>query len=327
MKPLIYAKPKPHSKIYEEDRLRKSIKGSLEAIKLEYTTSVFDDYDLVHFINIHNTSKVKLAKESKLPIIINALYCENIHKSAIVQFKKDELKLKGKYRRCLNLADVVLVPGDEAKKFLISEKVTSKIIVFKPPVNLKHFKMQDEADRNLFFRYFTEREGVQYVLSIGDYDNEIEMKNLIDVAHLCQNIKFYFFGANYSLWSNKELDDIPSNVVLSDLVESDVFRSALMNSQVLLVLDPKKKEAINVVEAMAAKVQVMSFNDPHDESYLKNGENAYLCNGAYDLAKCLESYLKGKLKPTIEQAYKLACEHDLENSGKRLLKIYESLAK
>lgn len=327
MKPLIYAKIKPHSKIYEEDRLRKSIKGSLEAANIEYTTSVFGDYDLVHFINIHDTSKVKQAKEASLPIVINALYCENVHKSAIVQFKNDHLKLKGKYRRCLNLADVVLVPGDAAKRFLVNEEVTSRIVVFEPPINLEHFKIQNEVDKKLFFRYFTERDDVKYVLSVGDYANKVEMKNLMDVVRLCQNIKFYFFGANYHLWSTKEIDDAPSNIVLSDLVESDVFRSALMNSKVLLVLDPKKKEAINVIEAMAAKVQVISFNEPHDVSYLKNGVNAYLCNGAYDLAKCLESYLKGKLKPTTKKAYELAKKHDLKSSGKQLEQIYKSILK
>lgn len=328
MKPLIYAKKDTHKKAYEETRLRKSIKGSLEANDFAYTTSVFGDYDLVHFINASEINKVSDAKRANLPIVMNALYCETEKRTAMTVLKDRKRVLNKNIKKCLNLADVVLVPGIRAKKFLENSGIVAKLELFPNPINFNRFKLKTTEEKEMFEKYFTEKKDIDFILCVGDYSNKLEMMNLLEIAELCYFAKFYFLGANYSsMVANKYIKEAPKNVVFSSLIQDDVFRCTMIKSKILLVLDARKIEAPSVMEAMAAKTQVLVYNNKNldDDSLLKDGVNCYIRDGIYDLADCIEKYLKNRIPGTIDKAYECAKNFDLKNSGERLIRIYRYL--
>ncbi|MCQ2752655.1 MAG: hypothetical protein MJ206_00110 [Bacilli bacterium] len=332
MKPLIYAKKNSHNdEAYEENRLRKSIKGALEAVNVPYETSVFADFDLVHFVNDEDLNKVNEVKFAGYPAVVSALYCETEKQSQMVHLTENRQVLKGKYRRCLNAANLVLVPGIHAKEFLEKSGVKSPIKVFPSPVNFKRFS--DETRKKiapLFKAYFEQSNQDPFILCVGDYKNKVEMQNLLEIAELCSFTQFYFIGANYSnVLRRKYITEGPDNIIFSSLIPEQIFRSTLMHSKIFLLLDSRRIETIHVMEAMAAKTQVILFNDKRGKtSYLKDKINCYIARGTYDVATLIEKYLKGRLKPTITKAYQFVKDnYNLETSGKQLVKLYEGLLK
>lgn len=330
MRPLIFANNysnTSHKFTFEEDRLRKSIKGSLESINLAYTTSVFANYDLVHFITTKDIKKISDVKEAGLPVVINAMYCENDKKGALSELKKTKRILKSKAKKCLNLSDVILVPGTASKEFLEQEGVFRKIEIFPIPINFKRFELSNEFEKDLFYRCFRERKNTKYILCIGDYTDKQEIDHLIELAELCNFIKFYFFGSKSSnVLLNKYKKKAPKNVVFSSLVDDDIFRSALTNATAYLVLDVRKVETIAIYEAMAAKTQVFVYGTENKvESYLKDGVNCYVRFGIFDLSNVIYDFINNKCKSTVSDAYKFVKKFDLKNSGKHLETIYKKL--
>ncbi|MCQ2795852.1 MAG: glycosyltransferase [Bacilli bacterium] len=328
MKALIYAATHKH-RAREEECLIKSIKGSLELVKTQYTRDPFDDFDVAHFLNFPDLSKIKDLKRDHIPVVMSALYCENERESMLAEPRKEKRKLKDNARKCLNEADLVLVPSEISKTFLEKEGVLSKIKVFPAPVKLARFKMSEKKQSELVKRYFRKRKEQPYVLCIGDYLNKKDMDNFLEVTELAPFVKFYFLGANYSLiLAGKYIKLTPDNVVLSTLVDDDTYRATLMKAKMLLVLNDFKADATNVHEAMAANTQVVAYlKNMKGDCYLKDGVNCYAKKGINELVDTIDLLVKGKLKKTTERAYKEAQEYSLEKTGKRLLNIYRNLLK
>lgn len=328
MKALIYAATHKH-KAREEDRLRKSIKGSLELAKVQYTQDPFDDYEVAHFLNFPDLKKIKDLKRDHIPVVMSALYCENERESMMVDTHPEKRILKDKVRKCLNEADLVLVPGEVDKTFLEKEGVLSKIKVFPSPIKLERFKMNEKKQTELVRHYFRKRKDEPYVLCVGDYLNKKDMTNFLEVSELAPFVKFYFLGANYSLiLAGKYIKLTPDNVVLSTLVDDDIYRATLMKAKMLLVLNDFKMNATSIHEAMAANTQVVAYlKNLKGEYYLKDGVNCYAKRGINELVDTIDLLVKGKLKKTTEKAYKEVCKYSLEKSGKNLLNIYRNLLK
>lgn len=326
MKTLIYAATYKH-RVREEERLRKSIRGSLETVKSEYTYDPFDDFDIAHFLNFPDLKKIKDLKRNNIPVVMSALYCENERESMLVDTHGEKRTLKHQALKCLNEADLVLVPGENSKTFLEKEGVLSKIKVFPSPIKFTRFTMGESKQSELVQHYFRKRKDIPYVLCIGDYLNKKDMDNFIEVAELAPFIKFYFLGANYSLiLAGKYIKLVPDNVVLSTFVEDDIYRASLMKAKMLLVINDFKVDSTSVHEAMAAKTQVVAYlKNMKGDCYLKDGVNSYAKKGINELVDTIDLLNKGKIKKTVDKAYKQAQELSLENSGKKLLSIYRSL--
>lgn len=326
MKALIYAATHKH-RVREEERLQKSIRSSLETVKTQYTYDPFDDFDVAHFLNFPDLKKIKDLKRANIPVIMSALYCENERESMLVETHTDKRVLKDKVRKCLNEADLVLVPGEVDKVFLEKEGVLSRIQVFQPPIKFSRFEMSERIQTELVHKYFRTRKDVPYVLCVGDYLNTKDMNNFIEVAELAPFVQFYFLGANYSLiLAGKYIKKVPDNVVLSTLVDDAIYRATLMKAKIFLVVNDFKIDAMSVFEAMAANTQVVAYlKNVKEKCYLKDGVNCYAKVGINELVDTIDLLIKGKIKKTTERAYKEACAYSLVKSGKRLLTIYRSL--
>lgn len=327
MKPLIYTVTLTSSKAREQERLLQSLKSSLDSIHLEYANSIFSDYDLVQFLMPNDLKKINDAKRAGRHVVACALYCETEKKTAMLERHGNKQVLKAKYRKNLNLADLVLVPGTRAKKLLEEQGVITRIEIWPTPIDLNLYDLKNKYEKDLFIRYYNVKRKVPYILCIGDYSNKNEMANLIEVAELCPFAKFYFLGANYGLFDgSKYIKNGPKNVFCTSLVDDDIYRSALVNAKLLLVLTPYKIEAINVLEAMAARTQIVAIsNNKNSDSFLKDGENAYIRNGITELIDCIHKLIHGKLKYTTSNAYKYVQKFDLVKSGERLKKLYSEI--
>ena len=171
MKVLVYFQPSPKHDYFEGARMRKTIKGALEIVDSKYTSNVYDDYDVAHFMSPDDENKLNIAIERGVPIVISALFGEADPSTRFLNYKSKDGKrittIKPKALRMLNKADLVLVPCKSGKEFLVENGVTTKIEVCVPGINLSRFNFSREDEKELFYRYFREDKNKKLVFALG----------------------------------------------------------------------------------------------------------------------------------------------------------------
>ena len=334
MKVLVYFQPSQKHDNFEGARMRKTIKGALEVIDTQYTSNLYDEYDVAHFLSPDDESKLNIVLERKVPIVVSALFGEDdpctrflVHKN---KDGKRTVTLKAKALRMLNKANLVLVPCESAKDFLIANGVTKPIEIVVPGVNLARFNFSREDEKELFYRYFREDKNKKLVMAIGEYTNNMEgIHALINAAKKREDTVFYYVGcetftANYGK-CRKIIKNAPKNVYFKSLLPDDIYRSMLLNADVFMLPGYQLAGLISVEEAMAANCQLIVRKSAVFPEFLKNEKTAYIAEFSETLTSLCLDYLDEKIKPTIDEAYRKISLYSLENFGNELLNNYKAL--
>ena len=334
MKVLVYFQPSSKHDNFEGARMRKTIKGALEVIGQAYTSNLYDDYDVAHFMSPDDENKLNIALERKVPVVVSALFGEDDPVTRFLNHKNKDGKvivsLKPKALKMLNKATLVLVPCDSAKELLINNGVTTKIDVLVPGVNLARFNFSREDEKELFYRYFTEEKNKKLVLAMGEYTNNMEGINaLINAARKREDAIFYYIGcetfaANYGN-CKKIIKNAPKNMHFKTILPDDIYRSLLLNADVFMLPGYYLSGIISIEEAMAANCQLIVRKSAIFPEFLKNEKTAYVAEFSETLTSLCLDYLDAKIKPTTEEAYHKISLYNLENFGRQLLNIYSSL--
>ena len=334
MKILVTFQPNTKVADFEGARLRKTIKGSLEMANVEYTTSIVDKFDVMHLISSEDDNKANDAKENNIPLVISALYCEDDPLANYLDYKsKDgnrEIILKNKGLKFLNKADLVLVPTESVRDFLINNGVTSDIQITLPGVNASRFDFSRTDEKDIFYRYFGENRSKKLVVAMGEYDNNMEgISAFINAAKKCPDVLFYYFGRESipgifnSFKIRRIIDSCPKNVKFKGIIPDDVYRSALMNADVFMFPGYKKTGVVTLLDAMAAKCQLIVRKSAVFDGLLEDGKTAYLAEFSETLTSLTKDYFDGKLKDTTEAAYQEILKHTLSQEGERLKWFYQ----
>ncbi len=332
MRVLVSFQPSIKKDHFEGTRLRKTIKGSLEMANVEHTTNVLDMYDIIHLMSPEEEDKVKYANDLHVPIVISALYCEDDPIASYLDYKnndgKKETNLTPKALRFLNKADIVLVPSEQGKTLLLNQGVSTKVEVSIPGVNLSRFDFSREDEKEIFYRYFREDPSKKIVLAIGDYESMDGLNAFLNAAKKCPNAMFYYFGyegfmSNLNRKTKAIIRKGPKNVKFTGILPNDVYRSMLLNADVVLLPGYKPVGVTTVLEAMAAKCQLIVRKDTVFPEIIKDGYNAHVAEFSETLSSLVRDYLENKIKPTIVDAYNFVSQYDLKNYGLELLKIYQ----
>ena len=155
MKTLVYFQPSSKNDNFEGARMRKTIKGALEIIGSSYTSNLYDDYNVAHFMSPDDENKLNIAIERNVPVVVSALFGEDDPTTRFVNYKSKDGKrfntLKAKALRVLNKADLVLVPTASGKEFLIENGVNTPIEVALPGINLSRFNFSKVTIEQFFF--------------------------------------------------------------------------------------------------------------------------------------------------------------------------------
>lgn len=326
----------PNTKVieFEGARMRKTIKGALEMANVEYTTSIVDNYDVMHLLSVEDDNKANDAKENNSPLVISALYAEDDPYASFLEYKSKDgkrvINLKARSLRFLNKADVVLVPTEASKTFLIDNGVKSDIQVCPLGVNTARFDFSREDEKDIFYRYFRENRSKKLVLALGEYDNNMDgISAFINAAKKCPDILFYYIGREAipgvlkSFRLRNKISKAPKNVKFQGIVPDDVYRSALMNADVFMLPGYKKAGVVSIMDAIAAKCQLIVRQQAIFDDLLEDGKTAYLAQYSETLTMLTKDYFDGKLKPTIENAYKGLTKNTLRDYGERLKWFYQ----
>jgi glycosyltransferase involved in cell wall biosynthesis len=334
MKVLVYFNPGEKNDCFQATRLRKNIKGSLELNSISWVESLFALPDIIHLLSPDDEAKAHDAKEDGVKVVVSCGYSEaDPFARYFVKDNDGYFALKGKALRLLESADLVFVPSDSFRSLLKKAGVQNPhIIILSPGVNLARFEKSDKIELEVFYRYMRLPEEQKYVLSLGDYDNSEELASLKLIASKVPELQFYFCGMSHfgrvSRETLKSLNhDAPKNLRFLDILEDDVFRSAMMSASAYLSNLNYRSDSLAVLEAFAAKCQVFGLGKPLDETLLIDKKSCYLFDREEKVAKSLQSYCLNKLPPTIMEGYKIAKANALALVGSQLKAYYESALK
>ena len=334
MKVLVYFQPSPKHDNFEGTRMRKTIKGALEVVGSTYTSNILDDYDVAHFMSPSDESKLNIALERKVPVIVSALFGEADPATRFLDYKSKDGKritsIKPKALRVLNKANLVLVPCKTGKEFLIANGVTSQIEVCVPGVNLSRFNFSREDEKELFYRYFREDENKKLVLALGEYAYNLEgIHAVINAAIKKPDVTFYYVGdESFALTnrrSRKIIKSSPKNMHFIGIPTDDIYRSMLLNADVFMLPGYNFSGFVSIQEAMASNCQLIVRKTAVCPETLKNEKTAYIAEFSETLTSLCLDYLDGKIKPTTDEAYRKISLYTLENFGNELMNIYKAL--
>ena len=110
-----------------------------------------------------------------------------------------------------------------------------------------------------------------------------------------------------------------------DILPDDIYRSLLLNADVFMLPGYNLAGVVSIEEAMAAKCQLIVRKSTVFPEFLKNEKTAYVAEFSETLTSLCLDYLDEKIKPTTEEAYRKISLYNLENFGKQLLSLYESV--
>lgn len=334
MRVLVYFQPSLKHDNFEGARMRKTIKGALEVIDVKYTSNLYDDYDVAHFISPDDENKLNVALERKVPVVVSALFGEDDPTTRFLNHKskdgKRTVSLKAKALRMMNKANLVLVPCESAKEFLIKNGVTKPIEIIVPGVNLARFNFSRNDEKELFYRYFREDKYKKLVFAVGEYTNNMEgIHAIVNAAKKREDTVFYYMGcetfkANYGN-CRKIIKTAPKNMHFKSILPDDIYRSILLNADIFMLPGYNLSGIISVEEAMAANCQLIVRKSAVFPEFLKNEKTAYVAEFSETLTSLCLDYLDNRIKPTTEEAYRKISLYNLENFGKQLSTIYQSL--
>ncbi len=332
MKILVSFQPQNRFDNFEGARMRKTIKGALEINDIPYTTNLLDTYDIAHFMCAEDDLKLLEVESKNIPIVISALYSEKDRTAFYLQHKntkKEEIEtLRTRAIKVLNRADLVLVPCESAKKLLVDSGVTSPIETLMPGVNFARFNFVRDDEKEIFYRYHKEEKGKKLLVSIGELGYIEGLKTFVEIAKKNPDVKCWFFGIagrypKHNLKVKKIIRFAPRNAHFATCAPDDVYRSALMNADVMVINSTTKFGVITLMDAIAAKCQIVVNKAALFDGFLTNKVNAYVGDNNQDIVKLTSDYLKGKIKPTIDQAFLDISSNTLQNYGLKLIDLYK----
>ena len=334
MKVLVYFQPSRKHDNFEGARMRKTIKGALEIIGVQYTSNIYDNYDVAHFMSPDDEVKLSILAERGIPVVVSALFGEDDPTARFLSHKSKDGKrtttLRAKALRMLNKATLVIVPTESAKQFLIESGVTKPIEVCVPGINLARFNFSREDEKQLFYRYFREDKSKRIVMAVGEYSNNMEgIHALINVAQKRNDTVFYYVGSESrdvnTGRAKKIINNAPKNVHFTGILPDDIYRSLLLNADVFMLPGYNLAGFVSIEEAMAANCQLIVRKPSIFPDFLKNEDTAYIAEFSETLTSLCLDYLNGKIQPTTQNAYKKISSYSLKNFGNILLRIYHSV--
>ncbi len=330
MKVLLYTEGE---KIFSKSGLGKAINHQMKALEyenIEYTTSLKDDYDIVH-INFYGPNSFALAKQAHKKgkkIVYHAHSTEEDFKKGFIFSKQISPAFKKWIIKCYTLGDVIITPTPYSKKLLEGYGIKNKIYAISNGIDLDKFK-KDELARKRFRERYHYSEDDKVIVGVGLY---IERKGIIDFVELAKRMpeyKFIWFG--YSPLSattkdvRKAVNTKLDNLVFAGYVEQSIIVEAMNGCDIYLFPTYEETEGIPIIEACACEATSVIRDIPIFEDWLEDGKNVYKAKNIDEFEDKIKKIINKELPPVGKEAYKVAQERDIRNVGKQLREVYEEV--
>ena len=327
MKVLLYTEG---LKTISKSGLGKAIKHQMKALednKIDYTTNLKDDFDVLH-INFYGPKSYLFAKKAKKKgktIVYHAHSTEEDFRNSFLFSNLVSPLFKKWLIKCYSLGDRLITPTEYSKRLLENYNIGKPIHAISNGVETKFFERNEKAGLNFRKEYgYTKKDKI--IVGIGLY---IERKGILDFVELAKRLpeyKFIWFG--YSpLWASprkikKAVTTKLPNLHFAGYVDSSMIKAALSGANLYLFPTLEETEGIPIIEALTSKIPTLIRDIPVFEEYEAN-KAVYKAKDVDEFEKMIPKIIEVKLPNLTEEGYKVAKKKDLKSVGKEMIKVYE----
>lgn len=304
-------------------------KKALEDNKIEYTTDLKDNYDILH-INFYGPKSYFYAKKAKRNgkrIVYHAHSTEEDFRNSFLFSNLVSPLFKKWLITCYKLGDYIITPTEYSKRLLLNYEMNRPIKAISNGVDTKFFERNEEAGLE-FRKKYGYKDTDKVIVGIGLY---IKRKGILDFVELAKRLpeyKFIWFG--YSpLWASpreikKAVHTQLPNLCFAGYVESSVIKSALSGANLYLFPTLEETEGIPIIEALTSKIPTLIRDIPVFEEYKEN-KVVYKAKNLDDFEDKIKKILDNKLPNLTEEGYKEAKKKDVKTVGKELIDTYKEV--
>ena len=320
-------------KVLSKSGIGRAMKHQIEALKLagvDFTTNTSDDFDILH-VNTVGADSYRIAKKAQKngkKIVYHAHSTEEDFKNSFAFSNVVAPLFKKWLVKCYALGNVILTPTPYSKKLLKQYDLSVEIIPISNGGDLGLFK-KDDAKIEKFREYFDLKSSDKIIISVGHFFERKGLPDFFEIAKEFPEYKFIWFGHTPSavVTDNikKAIKSKPKNVIMPGYIKGDIIQGAYAAADMFFFPSYEETEGIVVLEALAAKCQVLIRDIGVYESWLTDSVDCYKGENNQNFKNVIKKYFNNEIPSTIEKGYGVAESRSLEKIGFQLKKIYEDL--
>ncbi len=322
-------------KLIEKSGLGKAIKHQMEALdyaKVDYTTNIHDDYDILHINTyfIKSYFMLRKAKKENKKIVYFAHSTEEDYKDGFILGHLTSKLFKKWICTCYKRGDIILTPTEYSKNILSNydELKGKKIIDISNGIDTSFFKRK-KTDRNNFRKRYNLDENEKVVLGIGLYIRRKGIVDFIELARRLSNYKFIWYGYSSLMFATNDVKrafkNLPDNIIFAGYVEKELIREALGGCDLYFFPTYEETEGIPLIEACSVGCNILLRDIKIWESLVEDKKQVYKGKNIDEFQEIICNILEKKVPSLEDKAHDIAEERDIKKIGKKLKKIYQSL--
>ena len=120
----------------------------------------------------------------------------------------------------------------------------------------------------------------------------------------------------------KLLNHHPSNVIISDIVEEDIYKSVVLNSEAMILLNSTFGPTKEIMEAIALGKPILGLQSSSFNDILIDKETAYVYNDLKSFIEGFNLFTYGKLPSLSDKQKRYFANNELSLIGTRLVNEY-----
>ena len=332
MKILLYRKDE---KVFAKSGVGRAMKHQEEALKLvgvDYTFDEKDDFDIVHLntVSLNSYLMAKKARRKGKKVVYHGHSTEEDFRNSFLFSNLLAPLFKIWLKICYKTGDVILTPTPYSKHLLETYNLGRPIVDVSNGIGLQLFA-RDEAKIGDFRKFFKLDSNDKVIVSVGHYFERKGLPDFIEVARQFPEYKFIWFGHTPPAAVTKNIREAisrkPENVILPGYIDGRIIQGAYQAADIFFFPSNEETEGIVVLEALAARCQVVVRDIGVYDSWLEDGKNCYKGKSNQEFEVIIKKITQNELPPTIEEGRKTAEERSLVRVGKKLAQIYRDLIK
>ncbi|MBQ9328299.1 MAG: glycosyltransferase [Solobacterium sp.] len=305
-------------------------KAALASQSIEYTVHPTDDYDILHINTVGLNSELMIhhARKHGKKVIYHAHSTEEDFRNS---FKLSNLVSPLWKKSLVSLyskADAIITPTPYSRSLIQNYGIELPIYPISNGIDLSQY-VYDEEKVLAFHRYFHLSENQNVVIGVGLPFERKGILDFVEVAKRMPEVTFIWFGELNPIAVpakvNEVVENYPSNCIFPGYVKGPIIQGAYCAANAFFFPSYEETEGIVVLEALAAKQQVIVRDIGVFESWLKNGVSCYKGCSNGEFRNLLEGCLKGNLPHTGKQGYEVAKTRTIEVVGQQLRMVYEAV--
>lgn len=330
MKVLLYSN---HLKMIEKSGVGRAMyhqRKALEENKIDYTTNLKEEFDIVHINTVFPSSLwvSKIARARGKKIVFHAHSTEEDFKNSFRGSNFFSPYYKKWLMYCYNSGDIIITPTPYSQHLLKGYGLRKSIVQISNGIDLNYFSKKEEYGTRFREKYNFSKED-KVIVSVGHY---IERKGILDFVELAKSMpeyKFIWFGYTNlaAVPSNvrKALETKLPNLFFPGYVEREELRDAYSGSDLFLFLTQEETEGIVLLEALAMKIPILVRDIPIYEGWLQHEKHLYKGKLLEQFEEQIRGIIRKKFPSLVEYGYEVAEERDIKKVGKQLVDEYSKL--